>query len=89
MSTGTMSSFLSGFKETYAMFLEFGEELYSTGGLSSMDDNSESNVGNSSPNLLKRILSYSLETRYVRSFWVDDWATQKVLVRDTSLSSVR
>ncbi|KAL4013441.1 hypothetical protein IC575_025611 [Cucumis melo] len=41
MSTGTMSSFLSDFDETDAMFLEFTEDLNNpTGGSSLMGDNS-------------------------------------------------
>ena len=45
MSTGTMSSFSSGFEETDAMFLEFGDDLNTAGGSSSMGDNSDESLG--------------------------------------------
>ena len=38
MSTGTMSSFSSNFKETDALFLEFNDE-FNNAGSSLMDDN--------------------------------------------------
>ncbi|KAA0052301.1 CACTA en-spm transposon protein [Cucumis melo var. makuwa] len=39
--------------------------------------------------LLHGVLNHSLGTRYVRLFWVDDRATQKALVGDSSLSPTR
>ncbi|KAA0051735.1 CACTA en-spm transposon protein [Cucumis melo var. makuwa] len=41
ISTTTMLSFPSGFKKTDAMFLEFGEDLNTTEGLSSVGNNSK------------------------------------------------
>ena len=40
MSTGTMSSFSSGFEETYVLFLQLGDKLNNAGGSSSVDENS-------------------------------------------------
>ncbi|KAL0544593.1 hypothetical protein IC582_019710 [Cucumis melo] len=39
---------------------------------------------NFSPNLPQRVLNHSLETRYARRCWIDDWAIQKALVGDPS-----
>ncbi|TYK21068.1 NBS-LRR type resistance protein [Cucumis melo var. makuwa] len=44
---------------------------------------------NSSPNLPQMVLNYSLGMRYVRLCWVDDRATQKALVGDSSPSPAR
>ncbi|KAA0058954.1 NBS-LRR type resistance protein [Cucumis melo var. makuwa] len=44
---------------------------------------------NFSPSLFLRILSHSLGTRYVRLFWIDDRATQKVLVCNPSPSPAK
>ena len=44
ISTTTMLSFPSGFKKTDAMFLEFGEDLNTTEGLSSVGNNSSESL---------------------------------------------
>ena len=53
ISVGTMLSFLSGFDETDAMFLEFANNLnYPAEGSSSVDDHSSESNGTLSPNYL-------------------------------------
>ena len=46
----------------------------------------ESNAKTPAPAYPKGFSNHSLGTRYVRPFWIDDWATQKVLVGDPSPS---
>ena len=60
MFIGTMLSFSSSFEETYAMFLEFDEDLNNTvGGLSLVGDNSGESIGTLTHNYLNLFLTLS------------------------------
>ena len=61
MSTGTMSSFPSGFDEIDAMFLEFAKDLNnSTRGSSSVGDNYKASNGTLTHNYLNLFLILTL-----------------------------
>ncbi|KAA0057456.1 (R)-mandelonitrile lyase 1-like [Cucumis melo var. makuwa] len=60
----TMSSFLSGFEETDALFLEFGDKFNNTGGSSSVDDNSDETQPSLTPRRRQQSRLLKLE-RYV------------------------